>query len=58
MLSWFSPMLQALTSLRYLWDREVLLRDTRLREILGEIPATPLVNALRTELRALAADSA
>ena len=52
-LGWFSPLMRALGTMRYLWDREVILREDQLRRTLGVVPATALVDALSVEVAAL-----
>ena len=37
----------------YLWRRPLRLDDTKLRAFLGDVPATPLDEALRTTLSGL-----
>ena len=47
------PMWRELAEMRYLWSRPHALDDTRLRALVGELPATPLTQALASSLRAL-----
>ena len=49
----FSPMLRAILEMRYLWDRPHRLEDGPLRELIGNLPATPLHAALHASLVAL-----
>ncbi len=47
------PMWRELAEMRYLWSRPHALEDTRLRALVGELPATPLAQSLASSLRAL-----
>jgi nucleoside-diphosphate-sugar epimerase len=46
----FVEMLREMLEMRYLWENDVLLDNTRLVSFLGEEPHTPLDQALRTAL--------
>jgi nucleoside-diphosphate-sugar epimerase len=46
----FNETMREMLEMRYLWDRPVLLDNTRLVARLGEEPRTPIVEALRTAL--------
>lgn len=46
----FSETMREMLEVRYLWDRPVLLDNTRLVARLGEEPRTPLVDALKAAL--------
>jgi hypothetical protein len=43
--------LRELVAMRYLWDQPVRLRGDRLRAVLGEVPHTPLPEAVAHALR-------
>ncbi len=47
----FSPMARAVTEMSYLWFRPHQLDDSHLRNTVGELPATPLTEALRQTLQ-------
>lgn len=47
------PMFRALLEMRYLWQRPHRLDDTRLRALLGTLPATPLAEVVRQCIAAL-----
>lgn len=49
----FSPMMRAILEMRYLWNRPHRLEDGPLSELIGELPSTPLNEALRSALAAL-----
>ena len=49
----FSPMMKATLEMRYLWQRPHILDDTPLRNLLGDLPDTPLDTALAATLAAL-----
>jgi nucleoside-diphosphate-sugar epimerase len=44
--AWAVPMWGELLEMRYLWDDAHRLDDTRLRELVGDLPTTPLATAL------------
>jgi len=49
----FSETLRELRKMRYLWRTPIELDGTRLRELLGTVPSTPLETALHTTLSSL-----
>ncbi len=49
------PMLRELAKMRYLWDEELTMSGSLLERTLGVVHETPLVEAMRAELGALAA---
>jgi nucleoside-diphosphate-sugar epimerase len=49
----FVPMLRELLEMRYLWRQPVRMEGTRLREVLGAEPHTPLEQAVEATLRGL-----
>ena len=49
------PMWRELLTMRYLWERPHALDDAALRALIGEVPQTPLPQALRAALAAQAA---
>jgi nucleoside-diphosphate-sugar epimerase len=49
----FSPMARAILEMRYLWQRPHVMEDSALREQLGDVPNTPLPQALAAALAAL-----
>jgi nucleoside-diphosphate-sugar epimerase len=49
----FNETAREMREMIYLWRRPLRLLDTKLREFLGEIPATPLEEALQTALLGL-----
>lgn len=46
-LSPFVPMLRELFDVKYLWDQQLLLDDSKLERFLGDVPRTPLPKAAR-----------
>ena len=48
----FVPMWRELLTMRYLWERPHALDDAALRALIGEVPQTPLPQALRAALEA------
>ena len=46
----FVETLRELWKMRYLWKTEARLEDAKLRHFLGEVPATPVVEAVRSAL--------
>jgi hypothetical protein len=46
----FVETLRELWKMRYLWNTEARLEDAKLRRFLGEVPATPVVEAVRSAL--------
>lgn len=44
----FDPMMKATIEMLYLWDVPHALKDDRLAQVIGEVPRTPLVEALKT----------
>jgi len=46
----FMPMWRELLTMRYLWERPHALDDSALRTLIGDVPHTPLPQALRTAL--------
>ncbi len=50
----FKPMWRELLTMRYLWERPHALDDAALRALIGAVPQTPLPQALRSALAALA----
>jgi nucleoside-diphosphate-sugar epimerase len=46
----FNEMIREMLEMKYLWDRPVLLDNTRLVAKLGAEPHTPLADALRAAL--------
>ncbi|WNL47769.1 NAD(P)H-binding protein [Dyella sp. BiH032] len=46
----FAETLRELWKMRYLWKTEARLEDAKLRRFLGEVPATPVVEAVRSAL--------
>jgi nucleoside-diphosphate-sugar epimerase len=51
--AWFNPVWAALLEMRYLWDRPHALDNTRLTDLIGPEPHTPLALAAQTALVAL-----
>ena len=49
----FSAMTRAIMEMRYLWQRPHVLEDSALRAQLGNVPNTPLPQALTAALAAL-----
>ncbi|MBI5254997.1 MAG: NAD(P)H-binding protein [Burkholderiales bacterium] len=43
----FSPMMRALSEMRYLWQRPHRLDETRLRALIGPVPHTPLAQVVQ-----------
>lgn len=52
LISPFSSMMKAIVEMRYLWDEELIMSDARLQQTLGEVPHTPFLEALATDLAA------
>lgn len=50
--SLFSPMLREVLEMRYLWDEPVRLDEGKLRRFLGDVPQTPLPEAVQRTLAA------
>ncbi len=46
----FDPFMRAALEMLYLWDVPHALEDSRLAEVIGEVPRTPLDQALKTLL--------
>jgi nucleoside-diphosphate-sugar epimerase len=46
-----SPMMRAVLEMRYLWERPHRLVEFRLPQLIGAVPATPIVEVLKSELR-------
>jgi nucleoside-diphosphate-sugar epimerase len=44
----FDPMMKATIEMLYLWDVPHALKDDRLAQVIGPVPRTPLVEALKT----------
>jgi nucleoside-diphosphate-sugar epimerase len=45
-----SPMMRALLEMRYLWDRPHRLDGSKLAQLIGKVPSTPLVQIVRDSL--------
>jgi nucleoside-diphosphate-sugar epimerase len=52
---WFKPVMGEIYAMRYLWQQEVVLDQSRLEAALGQVPHTPLVEALRHDLTLMGA---
>ena len=52
----FASLPRELLEMRYLWQKPVLLDDRRLQNFLGQVPATPIEQALKTSLAGMDID--
>lgn len=54
----FSPMLRAVTEMRYLWHRPHSLSEVRLRKLVGQVPRTDISKVLQSMLAPTSVESA
>lgn len=50
LMGWFSPFMREAIEMLYLWDVPHALKDHRLETVIGPVPRTPLVEALKRSL--------
>jgi hypothetical protein len=54
----FSPMMRAVTEMKYLWDRPHGLSEVRLRKLIGPVPRTDIAKVLQSVLAPMGVEAA